>query len=95
MSRNTKVYREPTHDEITARAHQIYLAEGRPEGRATEHWLKAEALLIAERKAEAGPSAGKTPANVAAPGKPRAQQPATARGSTWQATPARSNLNTN
>jgi len=37
--------RAPTHDEIAARARALWLAEGRPEGRATEHWLEAERQL--------------------------------------------------
>ncbi|MCX5661048.1 MAG: DUF2934 domain-containing protein [Planctomycetota bacterium] len=32
---------------IAARAHEIYLSEGRPRGRALEHWLAAERELLA------------------------------------------------
>ncbi|MFN2507605.1 MAG: DUF2934 domain-containing protein [Chthoniobacterales bacterium] len=32
-------------DAITARAQEIWEEEGRPEGRAEEHWLRAEAEL--------------------------------------------------
>jgi hypothetical protein len=32
-------------EEITQRAQQIWEEEGRPEGRAEEHWLRAEAEL--------------------------------------------------
>lgn len=39
----------PSHDEIAARAFQIYCRKGRPEGRDTENWLEAEAELIRER----------------------------------------------
>jgi len=47
----------PTHDEIAICARHIYEAEGRPQGKAMEHWLQAEAQLIAERKAQAaGPA---------------------------------------
>src|ERR1043165_7736268 len=35
----------PTHDEIAAQAYQIYLREGCAEGRALDHWLRAEAEL--------------------------------------------------
>jgi len=35
----------PTHDEISARAYQIFLERGCPEGRDLEHWLEAEAQL--------------------------------------------------
>jgi hypothetical protein len=38
-----------SHHEIAARAYQIYEFEGRPEGRALDHWLRAETLLAAER----------------------------------------------
>ena len=32
-------------DAIEARAREIWMEEGRPEGRAEEHWLRAEAEL--------------------------------------------------
>lgn len=35
-------------DAIEARAREIWEQEGRPEGRAEEHWLRAEAELAAE-----------------------------------------------
>ena len=35
----------PTHDEIAKRAYAIYLAEGKPAGRAEEHWRRAEKEL--------------------------------------------------
>ncbi len=54
MSKSVKKYKEPTQGEIAACAHQIYELEGRPEGKSIQHWLQAEAQLIAERKAEAG-----------------------------------------
>jgi Protein of unknown function (DUF2934) len=43
-----------THDEIAARAQQIYEKKGRPQGRDTENWLEAEAELRRERGAKAG-----------------------------------------
>lgn len=36
-------------EEIAARAYTYYDQEGRVEGRATEHWLRAESELMAER----------------------------------------------
>lgn len=36
---------EITEDMISARAHQIWLDEGCPEGRSIEHWVKAELEL--------------------------------------------------
>jgi hypothetical protein len=57
MSKNAKTYQEPTHEEIAACAQAIYEREGRPQGRATQHWLQAEAQLKAERKGTASPAA--------------------------------------
>lgn len=37
----------PPPNKIAALAYQIYLQEGRPEGRARQHWLEAEAQLAA------------------------------------------------
>ena len=54
MAKNIKAYQQPTHEEIAACALRIYEMEGRPEGKSLEHWLQAEAQLVAERKAEAG-----------------------------------------
>lgn len=88
MSKNTKSYQAPTHDEIAICAQGIYEREGRPQGRATQHWLQAESQLVAERKAAAGESAAK-PAS-----KPAAPASAKPRGNDWQAT-GRQNLHTN
>ena len=57
MSKSTKAYHKPTHDEIAAAAQRIYESEGRPQGMAMDHWLRAESQLIAQRKAEAESSA--------------------------------------
>jgi len=35
-----------TPDLVAARAYEIYLEEGRPEGRDLEHWTRAEAELL-------------------------------------------------
>jgi hypothetical protein len=97
MSKAAKTYRPPTHEEIAACARRIYETEGRPEGKATEHWLQAEAQLVAERKAQAGILPAKTPLKPAAPSKPlNAASPAaaTARGEGWQ-TPAHTALHRN
>jgi len=37
------------HDEIAPIAHSYWEAEGHPEGRAEEHWKRAEAHLISNR----------------------------------------------
>jgi hypothetical protein len=59
MSKSLKSYQEPTREEIAACAYLIYEREGRPDGKATQHWLEAEAQLIAERRAKAGQSPAK------------------------------------
>ena len=43
----TNIAVRPTRDEVAAISYQIYLQEGRPEGRALQHWLEAEAQLAA------------------------------------------------
>ncbi len=53
MSKMMKNYNEPTHEEITVLAQRFYEAEGRPAGKAMEHWLRAEAQLVSERKEKA------------------------------------------
>jgi len=35
----------PAYDAIAAKAHEIWIAEGCPEGKALEHWHEAEAKL--------------------------------------------------
>ena len=37
----------PVSEPIAALAYQIYLQEGRPQGRAVQHWAEAEAQLAA------------------------------------------------
>jgi hypothetical protein len=91
MSKAAKTYQPPTHDEIAVCARRIYETEGRPEGKAMEHWLQAEAQLVAERKAQAGLLPAKAPSkslNAASPA------PAPARGAGWE-TPARPVLHRN
>jgi hypothetical protein len=44
---------KPTHEEISARAFQIFVERGCPEGRDLEHWLEAEAQLCAEAQPKA------------------------------------------
>jgi hypothetical protein len=79
MSKNSKTCQEPTHEEIAKCAQTIYEREGRPQGRAMQHWLQAEAQLHAERKAAA---AG--PAKPAS--KPSVSPPEKHRGNDWQTT---------
>ncbi len=87
MSKHSKSYREPSHEEIAIRAQGIYEREGRPQGRATQHWLQAEAQLIAERKAEAEASAKTQSKQSSAPGNKM-------RGNDWQTT-GRPTMHTN
>jgi hypothetical protein len=93
MSKSSNEIRKPTHDEISALAQRMYEKEGRPQGKATEHWLRAEAQLMAERKAAAGAvSAKSAPKGASAP--KAAPAPAA-----WQnsppAQPARTGMNRN
>ena len=39
----------PSADEVARRAYFTYVNEGSPQGRDVQHWLAAEAQLIAER----------------------------------------------
>jgi len=36
----------PSHADVMQRAHEIWLREGRPEGRAEAHWFEAERELL-------------------------------------------------
>lgn len=40
--------RVPTEAEVRKRAHEIWLAEGMPEGREVDHWLRARRELERE-----------------------------------------------
>jgi len=40
------------HEAIAQRAHEIWENEGRPEGRAMEHWLRAVSELKAQNNGE-------------------------------------------
>ena len=48
------------HEEIENFAYRLYEDEGKPEGRADEHWARAEQFIHAERLAIAS-SSEKTP----------------------------------
>jgi hypothetical protein len=47
LSRNG-IHPEPSPDEVSRRAYFRYLNEGSPNGRDVQHWLEAEAHLMAE-----------------------------------------------
>ncbi len=42
----TKIETPPTDDEIGALARKYWIDEGRPEGKAEEHWQRAEEELL-------------------------------------------------
>lgn len=72
MSKSLNTNQAPTHEEIAACARQIYEAEGRPEGKALEHWLQAETRLMAERNPQpaelaAKPATGATKSRTTKP----------------------------
>jgi len=48
-----------SHEDISRRAHQIWEKAGRPDGRETEHWLKAEHELHVEHGKLAAAAHGK------------------------------------
>ena len=48
----TKQESKPTQEEIAQRAYEIFVQRGRPQGRDLEHWLEAEAQLVASRQCE-------------------------------------------
>lgn len=82
MSDPMKGSQQPTHEEIRACAQRIYETEGRPEGKATEHWLKAEAQLRAERKVQAS-SSPKKAAKAAPPANAAERAPKTRATTPW------------
>lgn len=46
----TSTPEKPSSDEIAALAHAYYEQEGRIDGRADDHWLRAESDLMRERQ---------------------------------------------
>jgi len=42
----------PSHEEIAQRAYTLFEKNGRAPGHEMEHWLQAEAQLMADRKAK-------------------------------------------
>jgi hypothetical protein len=45
MAKTAVISQTPTHEEISAKAYEIYLREGSQPGRDIDNWLKAEAEL--------------------------------------------------
>ncbi len=54
-------------------AHTLWVEEGRPDGRAEDHWFRALAIAASEAKGE---EKAATPAKKRAPAKPRAKKAA-------------------
>lgn len=48
---NDVIPARPTPQEVAARAYSLYEAEGRPNGHAEDHWLRAEGEVMQERQA--------------------------------------------
>lgn len=46
--------RRPTHEEIEARAYQVYIERGRGDGHDVDDWLKAERERLAEQAQPGG-----------------------------------------
>lgn len=62
---------------IREKARELWLAEGKPEGRADQHWLEAEAIIRAE--AEAKPKTTRKPRAAAAKKEPAEAKAAVAK----------------
>ena len=45
MSKSQTTNNEPAWEQIARRAYELYLDQGRPEGRAEEHWALAQNQL--------------------------------------------------
>jgi len=46
-TRRTGIAAKPSHEEVAKRAYLIYRKQGCPDGRDVEHWLAAEAQMMA------------------------------------------------
>ena len=68
----------PTHEQIAARAYEIFIERGRPQGRDLDHWLEAEAQLRASAQAKSGArittAAGDSRSHTAARAQSRARK---------------------
>ena len=64
-----------TYQEIATCAYQIWQQEGRPEGRALDHWLQAELQLVLSSILQEGgtPKAGSQDARAKAAATPKAR----------------------
>ena len=75
------------HDKVRRRAFEIWEAEGRPEGRDVEHWLRAEAECTADTAKAAKPR--KAAAERKAAPKAAAPEPKTTTKTTNTVKPAK------
>ena len=66
------------HDALRRRAFEIWEAEGRPQGRDVEHWLRAEAELKAAGAKTAKKTTAKPAPDKAPPAKSKPRRKATA-----------------
>jgi len=57
----TAIHSTPTTDQIAALAHKFWEDEGRPEGRAESHWLRATETLAAKPTKAPAPKAAAAP----------------------------------
>jgi hypothetical protein len=96
MSKPSKGHEAPSNEEIAAYAFSIYEQEGCPDGKHHEHWLQAEAYLIADRKALASQPAPKATAKAAPatePSKNKSKNTAWQTNSSAQPSASRTNPN--
>jgi hypothetical protein len=72
-------------DRIRSRAYELWEAEGRPEGREVDHWLRAAQEISGE---VAGETAAEVAAESSVVGTPVARRPRTPRSASTAASPA-------
>jgi hypothetical protein len=59
------------HEKVRQLAHQIWEDEGKPDGRAQEHWGRAEEMVRAALKAKPAKPKAETKPKAKAPPKPK------------------------
>jgi hypothetical protein len=53
---NAFVFDRPSYHEVARLAYEIWLMEGKPEGRSAEHWAMAEDLLTSRAEVPTAPA---------------------------------------
>jgi hypothetical protein len=89
---NPKLQQE--QDRIAQLAHELWEQEGRPEGRALEHWLQAESRLQSNPRSSGSsvqPQVG-TPTAAAQPALPAAKSNGSNNGSSRSKAPKRARV---